>query len=506
MPKRVPKQKKVNQVKDNSLMSVPDQITSKRSFPQILRQIAWCIIILISLLVRLWKIEYIPYANDADELAYIWAGQSLIEYGVPISWSSFAHTETQWQWVDMTSPTVEASADFPVQFVKPWFDHSFVLPIIFGGWSIMLGHEFPSIPPALLYRLPILLFAALNLVLIYQTAKKMFGEWPALFALLLVSFSPSFLLAQRMVVSENVLATGVLLAVFFFVHQRPVWTMVLATALAGLVKVPGLFIVPVISLALLAEKKYSDTCKYLIGVVSVVGGGYLLYGLAIDLGALTAAFTAQSSRLLGWSNPAFILSQPGFHTSVMLDLSYYVIGLLGLSVFFFQRDRNTRFMAGITLASFLTIWVTSAEQDMLGWYKIPLFCLLAINVAGAVKWLRSPQEGGSPQLTQTVPLVLTLLLLMIVVNNLGLVRSPSQPLPEANTLRVVVGLLLGLGLLMTQFQLPKKVSLIAYLVVAGMYIGQSFYIVDQLFPNSCMDRSCPTPTVTAVSTFKELFR
>ena len=482
----------------------------------------WCVIILLALFVRFWKIEYIPYANDADELAYIWAGQSLTDFGVPISWSSFAHTTTQWHWTEIPSENVVDTKIPIAKFVKPWFDHSFVLPLLMGSWSQLLGYHFPSIPPALLYRIPFLLIAGINLVLIYQIAKKTFGTWPALFSLSLISFSPTLLFAQRMVVSENLLATFMLLAIYFYMNEQPLWTLILASAFAGLVKLPGLCIVPVFGMAMLAEKKYNRVLTYGVGVTLIILLGYGLYGLSIDWASFLNAMRDQSSRLLGWSNPAFIFSQPGFHTKSVLDFSYYVILLLGLSIFFLPMNTNAKILAGATLATWLTIWVTSAEQDMLGWYKIPLFCVLAINAGGVFHWraqsetTTAPTTAPSivPTATSTVgaeiwraPLLfVNVLLVVMVVNNLGLVRFPTQPLPGAQLLRVIVGGIFISGLLAMYWKISGRILIGACVFLISLYAVQSLSVADSYFAASCKDRNCPTPTVTFMQSVRTLLK
>jgi hypothetical protein len=469
-------------------------VQERFGFLQKLQELKWgyvsilCVVFFLALFVRIWKIEYIPYANDADELAYIWAGQSLIDFGAPISWSSFQHTDTQWHWTEIPNDTVEDTKVPIAQFVRPWFDHSFVLPLLMGSWSVLLGYHFPSIPPALFYRLPFLLIAVLNLGLIYAIARQLFGKWPALFSLCLVSFSPTFVFAQRMVVSENLMATFFLLAVYLFISGQSLFAILIASAFAGLVKLPGLSIVPVIAFAMLAERKFAKAAIYCVGVAVVVAVGYGLYGAQIDWVAFLSAMKDQSSRLLGWSNPAFLLSHPGFHTKSLLDMSYYVILFSGLTVFLSNVAKAKVVSAGIVI-TFLTIWVTSAEQDMLGWYKIPLFCLLAIGSAAVFDVLKTLRQ-------RTNWSVLLMLFSMMIITNLGLIRYPAQPLPEAQLLRVAVGGLLFVSLCLIYFEVPRRLQQLLLVGLCCLYILQSFWVVDQFFAASCKDRNCPTPYVT----------
>jgi len=463
----------------------------------------WVAILGLGLCVRFWRIEYLPSPTDADELAYIWAGQSLLGFGTPISWSSFAHKDTQWHWQAMSS-TVVSQQETPVaQFIRPWFDHNFVLPLLMGSWSKVLGYGFPSVPPALLYRLPFLVIAGVNLALIFAISRRVFGYWAGLFSLVLASFSPTLMFAQRMVVSENLMSTFILLTIYLFIARRPLWALILATGMAGLVKLPGLSIAPVIVVALLSEKKYQAAAIYASGVAGFTGAGYLIYGMSIDLPAFLAAMKDQSSRLLGWANPAFILSQPGFHTKAVLDMSYYLFLLFGSLIFFIPSRRETKVLAGAALATWLTIWGTSAEQDMLGWYKIPLFCVLAVCSGSVIEFVRKQMSNEKESMASVI---LAGLLFMTVANNLALVRYPTQPLPETQVLRIVVGSILLLVLGGIFFKVPKKIITSAIGLALVMYAAQAVWISDQYFAAACKDRTCITPTVTFSQSIKSLLK
>lgn len=452
----------------------------------------WQILLIILLLstsvfLRFWKIEYVPYPDDADELAQIYAGQSLFTYGTPISWSSFAYTDSQWLRGPAESSTVNKPASYT--FIRPWFDHSFLLPIVVGGWSLLGGYEFPSIPPALWYRLPMLVASAASLILIYLISKKLFGFWAGVFSTIIIGFSPSLIFIQRMVVSENFIALFVLLALYFYIEKRSLAMIIIASVLAGLTKVTGLVIVPIIFFALLHDKEYKKAFAYTAITIAIAVGLYLLYGFSIDSQEFFVALKNQSSRLLGWFNPAFIFASPGFQTKEFLDYSYYLILFLGISIFWTSQHEKAKVIMSSIIIMYLTIWVTSAEQDMLGWYKIPLFCVLAI-AAGSVFSFKK----------YFLP---TFLLAVTFFNNLGIVRYPVNPLPEAQILRVIVGLLLLISFAYIYFQPKVKIKIIGIVVVSCLYIGQSFYIIDTYYEALCRDRICSTPLVTLNTVIKD---
>ena len=114
---------------------------------------------------------------------------------------------------------------------------------------------------------------------------------------------------------------------------------------------------------------------------------YSLYGYLIDWPQFIQMLKTQSFRLLGWRNPAFIFSHPGFHQEPILDAGYYLILFLGL-VSLFLPSRKTlinKFLRLSIFGSLLLVWFTSPEVAMLGWYKLPFFTFLAISSGKLIK-------------------------------------------------------------------------------------------------------------------------
>jgi len=445
-------------------------------------------ILLLATFVRFWKMEYVPHPNDGDEMAYIFAGQSLVKYGVPISWSSFSYSQNLWQKNMATAKAVNRQEVFSL--VSPWLDHPFLLPVIFGSFSEVLGWEFPTIPPAVVYRLPMLLVSFATLSLIFLIAQKLFNYWSAIFALCIASFSPSLIFIQRMVVGDSFIAMFLLLALYLFLEKRSLFYIVITAVLAAMAKVTGILIVPVICFGLILEKKYRQAIIFGVASLSLIAGFYLLVGWLAGGSEYLEAMKNQSFRLLGWSNPAFLFSNPGFHLERLLDFSYYLILILGLGIFTLKQDLQRSLLGGAIVMAITLIWATSAEQDMLGWYKIPVFCLLIIAAAGMVYARKY--------------FLVVMLLLVTCLNNVGLVRYPTHPLPSSESLRLGVGVALA-ALLFFLYRQPKEryiEGLIAVLLL--FYAGQSLVVVDQYFEGKCTDRECITPTVTFMQSVKDL--
>lgn len=441
-----------------------------------------------ALFVRALKIEYIPFQSDGDELAYVFAGQSLIEKGRPISWSSFDYPDS-YEYNKVTLGESNYNADDTFRLITPWFDHPFVLPLVIGGWVELFGYHFPSIPPSTMLRWPMLVFAALTLYLVYALAKEWFGYWSGVFSLFLIGFSPVFIFAQRMVVGENLVTPFLLLAIYMAVKQKRLAWVVIPSVLAGLSKFIGLIVIPIVVVYYLIHQEYKKAAVYAavsLGSFALIYGSY---GYLLGWEEFLAAFAYQSRRLLGWSNPAFILSNPGFHHFVVLDMSYYLILLLGMGSLLFSKvkmEKKQLFLVLTAFILFITIWITSAEQDMLGWYKIPFFTILAV-------------AAGQVIVTGVMPVGVLLLLWVTILNNFGLVRYPAHPLPEALNLRLILAAVFGvtgLGLVFSERPWGRWLVKFSIACVVVAYIASSVYVSHRYYQAFCRDRHCPVPTQT----------
>ncbi len=449
------------------------------------QQLLLLLLLLAGTVIRFWKIEYVPMANDADELAYIYAGQALYAYGEPISWSSFTYDDNTWQEMDVDSSTVNKQSR--ETFVRPWSDHPLLLPVITGSLSVAAGYTFPSIPPALLFRLPMLLFAVGTLYLVFRVTRHLLGYWPALFATALVAGSSALALIQRMVVGENVVIFCVLLALFLYLEKKNlVWAGVVAV-LAIHAKVIGIIVVPIIALALALENKWKQAVVF--GVITTVCavGSLVAVGMSLSGESYIEALQNQSFRLLGWSNAASNLAKPGFQNYEFLDFSYYALLILGFTgPFLSKKAYSKKLVAGVILAFVALVWMTSAEQSWLGWYKIPLFVTLGI---GSAFWIAEKKY--------LLPLVL---ISISLVNNLGLVRYPASPLPTTELLRGVV-VLLFVGVFAALIWLQKqKYQAVALGLVICVYLAQALFVSHKFFEARCSDTSsCAVPLVTVRS-------
>src|SRR5579859_5789455 len=237
-------------------------------------------LLLLASLVRFWKIEYVPAAVDHDELAHIYDGLSLVDLGVPISWSSFEHTNTQWRKQEIRIPAATSlTNEKPVQtFINPWFDHPPFLAGIMGLYLHFLGYHFPDIPPALVYRLPMVLVSIGTLSLIFLLSAELFGFEAGVFSLVLAGFSPALIFGQRMVTGENLISFFLLAALYLYMKRRPLVWVFLACVLAAWTKLTGLLILPILVVDLTLRKQWRTAAIYTAVTLFIVALLYASFG------------------------------------------------------------------------------------------------------------------------------------------------------------------------------------------------------------------------------------
>ena len=441
------------------------------------------------MLVRLWKMEYIPFQNDGDELAFVFTGLSLFDLGFPVSWSSFEYGQEYFQG-KYELGDVKFNTKETFTMVGPWFDNPFLLSVIQGAWLKTAGYSFPVAPPSLVIRLPMLVAAGFTLFFVFRIAQKIFGFYPALLSLIIMGFSPSLILGQRMVATENIYIPLTLMAIYhlLFSKKKHIIVLVLLTVLAALAKFPGFICLIIIASYFLINKEYKKMVIYVVASIALFLVIYLSYVSYFDFQHFLTALEIQSHRLVGWHNPFFIFSHPGFLNFVMPDFSYYLIIILGMIEFFSKSSKKSLALGKIAvLTSLIMIWATSGAEDMLGWYKLPLFTFLSILAAGAVKKERI--------------LSLFALLVITVLNNFGLIYYPEIGFPRGNVLRsaLIIFFVFYLSLHFLRKK-TKKNSLstqsIFLISILTIYIGYSFYFAHNYYFSLCKDKTCKIPSLT----------
>ncbi len=455
-----------------------------------LKKLIFFIIFFLSLLVRVLKMEYIPFQNDGDELAFVFTGLSLFDKKMPMSWSSFKY-DSKHTLEKVTLGDKEHNTKEEFTMVGPWFDNPFILSFIQGAWLKALGFKFPSAPPSLIIRIPMIFFSAITLFLIFDIAKTVFGFWPGLFSLTLIGFSPIFIFSNRMVATENIYTPILLFILRKLIKnknysKKDIILIGVLNIIAILTKFPAIMITIIVASLFFKQNKIKLAIFYSLSVILASASIYLFYVSLFDFNHFLNTLHNQANRLSGWQNPIFLLTHPGFLNFTIDDLSYYLILFFGLSIFREKSDSKNKkaiFLLKVSIiTSFFIIWASSGEKDMLGWYKIPLFTILTISSANFLSNAKSYFYAG-------------FFILICFFNNLGLLKTPEKMYPDPLLLRTVIVILFASFVLFEKIN--KKNIQKSFLVLALLfYIGQGFYINLYFYNTICKDKACKIPTLT----------
>ncbi|WP_216403153.1 ArnT family glycosyltransferase, partial [Arcanobacterium phocae] len=179
------------------------------------RKIVFGIVItLIGFLLRFYHYDSLPPYNwTQDEFAFAWSGMSLIQEGVPTSWSFLSPT-------DDFIVTVWEKTAVRYRLVTPWFDHPPLFGLIVGMTAILGGaREFFDCTLSVI-RIPSLFFGTLSIFLLYLVALRLTNAGTASIASLIFATNPNTVFLSRLTVSENFLACISLAVVLLFLHYR----------------------------------------------------------------------------------------------------------------------------------------------------------------------------------------------------------------------------------------------------------------------------------------------
>lgn len=451
----------------------------------------------LSILLRLFRMEYLPFQSDFDEAAFIFAGQSILDLGYPVSISAFTENYN-FIYKKMVIFDKDHNIKRPDTFVAPWFDHPPLLPLLIGSWVKLFGYNFPSIVPSLIYRIPMVAFSSITLLLVFLLSNYFFGFYPGLFSLFLIGFTPSIAIFQRLVVGENLYLPLLLISFYLLLkNQEKILIPILLTVLAGLAKVTGIITIPILTYFLLWKKKYKKAIIYATVSLILFFFIYFLYGYFLDWGQFLKILNAQSfARFVGWKTPTFIFSHPGFGTLsipdidkvVMLDSGYYLIMILGFLSLITKDKNDIRPLIFTTFSLLLLMWITSSEGIVLGWYKLPFFIFLSITAGRIIK--------------KNVSFSLVLLMAVTALSNFGLTRNMKDPyyltIGQTMVFRLIIGAVFSFIFLinLSKSQLLKKVNRIIFIILLVIYVGSSFYIVSKYYWTLCSNTTCHIPLIT----------
>jgi 4-amino-4-deoxy-L-arabinose transferase-like glycosyltransferase len=346
------------------------------------------LILALGLFLRLHDYTQAPkLADNQDELAWTWAGLSLLEDHSPTSWSyllAYPHV--------FAIPEPDNGQLLPG--VHPWLDHPPLFAVLMGGYAWLAGErQFQDVSDAVI-RLPVIALSLLTLLLTYILGRRLLGPAPALVGAALFALAPATVLDSREVESEAVLAPLLLLALLIL-HRllrsesrrfEPLLLMLICV-LAPLFKVPGASFGVIVGVVLAMHGRWR-----LAGLaVTMSCLGLLLYawyGILVDWQRFLAVIEFQASRHSGLLGAYEFISAPSFTDRISLHDGWWLLGWLALAAVAYQRrGRRADLLLAwpvVAYAGALMLLADPSATHRFGWYRFAVYPLVYLAAADLV--------------------------------------------------------------------------------------------------------------------------
>jgi len=318
-----------------------------------------------------------PRGETSDEYTYAFLGLSLIQKGIPTSWSLFLPYQN-------VTPLTIRGIFFPI--VSPYFDHPPLYGLLIGGWSWLYGERtFESVNLATIRLIPIVL-SVVTLSLILKLGRLLFDEGTTRWAMLIFATAPLYVLNTRVVFAENLLTVFLLSALLFYrrkhrrMNFRAAGMLGLVSALSLWTKISGIAVgVGVVALGILdkIQPKYLMRIALYVLLAAVL---YVAYGALYNLDLFLKINNAQATRPIGPETLTVLLTNPVIVNKVTIE-GWYGFGLFALAILGITDFRRNRILLIPALIYLLFLLATLTKEGSSGWYMIPLYPFMAIASA-----------------------------------------------------------------------------------------------------------------------------
>jgi len=326
--------------------------------------------------------------ETADETAWTMLGSSLLQTGQPTSWSSFP---------SYTNAELVVWAGNEFRLVSPALDHPPLFGLVPGSVVTLMGQFWKQLPSIKLIRAPLILIGSINLFLFayWMWRLSVSKVWKTV-SFLLFATAPAWVFLSRLVVSENLLTTWLLLLAVVL-QSKSKWRLqaiVILHALLPLTKAIGIPLAIASVLILFTEKEWNQFWKpALVGLLAGLGG-WLFYAAIFDFDLWWQVQFLQTRRGTGLANLYnSFLWRPVLINKIFLDpwtwLGHIVAGLWLVR----DDDKKTSRWQRWWGLSWLSYWgfllISVGENVTHGWYQIAMLPMLAIGFGAAIDWIWS---------------------------------------------------------------------------------------------------------------------
>lgn len=317
-----------------------------------------------------------------DEYAWTWQGMSLLETGIPTSWSPHKqyHTRTYFQ-------NTKGASFF---LVTPYLEHPPLFGLFVGSYAKLIGlKEFNDVSIEKIR--PLALIMGLGSILaVFLLAHEIGGPIIGLLSAFLYAIMPSVVVGSRFVQNENFFIPLFLFSLFFVTkylntHKRLfLLVSIILSSLLPLAKVPWIAGPLAVIAVLLAHKKYRDAGLLIMTVVGFFSI-YLWYGFRLDGDLFVKLWNLQLARYdITFEGLFALFRDPIISDRWYLDGLFY-IGFIAFGVIsVLKKKEHLPVMLGF-LSYFCLFLFAIPNEPGHGWYRYPMYPFLTIMIAIMLK-------------------------------------------------------------------------------------------------------------------------
>lgn len=338
------------------------------------KQKDWILCALIAFLgaiLRFYQYDIIPKNTFTfDEYAFAWSGMSLIQDGLPKSWS----------YLSAYSPELREQIAFlgktNLYLVSPWLDHPPLFSLIIGSVSLLAGAKSFFDCSVEITRIPSLLFGISSIVVFYFLTRTLYNTKVAVISSLIFATDPSLVFLSRLTVSENFIILLGLSSILCFIQyiktteKNYLYLSIFWAGIAPLAKVTGIFIVLLLFILLIYKRKWRESLLAIF-ICSLMFSLYFFYGWFYDFELFQAVLQNQSKRF----NSILLFKNIIFQTGMPFFDPWLIFGWLTLitSIKLSSKQEQTIIISLPIIIYLYILLFSGAQSHFYPWYIIPLY-------------------------------------------------------------------------------------------------------------------------------------
>ncbi len=316
-----------------------------------------------------------------DEYAWTWQGVSLIQDGMPQSWSYHPQYKNR-------KEIKYQKATFIL--VKPYLEHPPLFGLVAGSYALLTGSNnmFDINIPTM--RGLALILGALSITMVFFVAGKIYGPGIGLLSSLLYAVIPTIAVGSRIVQNENFFIPMWLLSIYFAIlyleKNKSIFRniAIIIASLLILSKIPWIAAPFSIGIIFLFSKKYKDITILLISVLAVFLA-YFLYGFYYDREVFLGLWGLQLNRYDLAFDSIYALFQKPYLADRYYTDGWIFWGWISFVLLLIKDFRKNFILISVLLSYFLVFLAGIPDESGHGWYRYPFYPFLAISIALFIK-------------------------------------------------------------------------------------------------------------------------